>query len=58
MEDSDFPSGFKHAAVQVLMGPPGREDKKAVEGGSLEFGEERLEGWFGKPAAERGEAMM
>lgn len=58
MGNSDFPSGFKHAAVKVLMGPPGREDKEALEGGSLEFGEERVEGWFGKPDAERGEVMM
>lgn len=33
MGDSDFPSRCKHAAVKVLMGPPEREDKKAVEGG-------------------------
>ena len=45
-------------ALEVLMGPPGREDKKAVEGGSLDFGEERLKGRFEKPTAEQGEVTM
>lgn len=58
MRDSDFPSGFKHVVVKVLMGPPKREDKEAVEAEGLEFGEERSKGWFGKPAAERGGVMM
>lgn len=46
MGDSHFDSGFKVVAFKVLMGPLGRENKKATEGGSLRFGEERLEGWF------------
>lgn len=43
--ESDFDSGFEHVAFKVLMGPLGRENQKATEDESLEFGEERLERW-------------
>lgn len=53
MGDYDFDSRFQCVALEVLTDPSGRENNMAVEGGSLEFGEEMSEGWFGQPTAER-----
>ena len=55
MGESDFDSGFEHVAFKVLMGPLGRENKKATEGESLEFGEERLERWLEGSQRQQGE---